>query len=93
MGWNTLTPGRPIRSYGIAAGEYVYFVHSYFCDAAPANVLATSDYGVVDLPAIVGQENLVAMQFHPEKSQLVGLRLIDNFVRWVRGGAFEVGAA
>ena len=93
MGWNTLTPrqSHPILD-GITAGEYVYFVHSYFCDAAAANVLATSDYGV-DLPAIVGRGNLVAMQFHPEKSQAVGLRLIDNFVRWVRGGAREAGAA
>jgi imidazole glycerol-phosphate synthase subunit HisH len=65
---------------GLADGEHVYFVHSYWCDAPPEVVLAETDYGV-RFPAIVGRGNVLGVQFHPEKSQAVGLRLMANFVR------------
>jgi len=83
MGWNRLRHRRehPLLS-GIAEGAHVYFVHSYYCEAAAELVLADTDYGV-DFPAIVAQKNVLGMQFHPEKSQAVGLSLLRNFVRLV----------
>lgn len=81
MGWNGL---RRVREHalldGIRDGAHVYFVHSYYCDAGADVVLATSDYGI-DFPAIVGRDNVLAVQFHPEKSQAIGLRMIENWVR------------
>jgi glutamine amidotransferase len=81
MGWNAL---RRVRAHplldGIRDGAHLYFVHSYYCEAGAEDVLATSDYEV-DFPAVVGRANVLAVQFHPEKSQAVGLRLIENWVR------------
>jgi glutamine amidotransferase len=68
---------------GFEEGAYVYFVHSYFCAAPPDVVIASSDYGV-DFAAIVGRGQVIGVQFHPEKSQAVGLRMIENFVRHCR---------
>lgn len=83
MGWNQLHPRQehPLLE-GIADGAHVYFVHSYFCDAPAEVTIATSDYGR-DFAAIVGRENVLGVQFHPEKSQQVGLRMVANFVRFV----------
>jgi len=90
MGWNELhrpsgSARHPRRDHplldGVAEGAHVYFVHSYFCDAAADVVLATTDYGTV-FPAVVGRGSVLGVQFHPEKSQAVGLRMIANFVRW-----------
>ena len=80
MGWNTLRARRahPLLD-GVADGAHVYFVHSYYCDAPDEVVVATSDYGG-DFAAIVGRDNVLGLQFHPEKSQAVGLRLVANFV-------------
>lgn len=83
MGWNQLSfrAEHPVLS-GIPAGAYAYFVHSYHLKAeAETDVLATTDYGEV-LTAIVGRENMIGTQFHPEKSQSTGLHLIGNFLRW-----------
>ncbi len=79
MGWNTLEPTRssPLLD-GLDAGDYVYFVHSYH--AAPSHaddVLATTTYGHA-FPAIVQRGNVFGVQFHPEKSQDVGLQLLRN---------------
>lgn len=83
MGWNQLVAQAPDPLLdGIRDGEHVYFVHSYYCDAAPADVLAWSDYGV-RFPAVVRRGSVLGMQFHPEKSQGVGLRLVANFVKHV----------
>ena len=83
MGWNELHPRRPHPLLdGIPDGAHVYFVHSYFCDAAPEVTIASSDYGR-DFAAIVGREHVLGVQFHPEKSQEVGLRMVANFVRFV----------
>jgi glutamine amidotransferase len=83
MGWNELHPHRkhPLLE-GIDVGAHVYFVHSYFCDAATEVTIASSDYGR-DFAAIVGRERVLGVQFHPEKSQQVGLRMVANFVRLV----------
>ena len=84
MGWNDLcltAPGHPLFD-GIAAGSHAYFVHSYgFACAEPAHVLATVEYGGA-VTAVVGRDNMVGTQFHPEKSQATGLRLITNFLTW-----------
>lgn len=83
MGWNDLiidTP-HPVLA-GIETGEHAYFVHSYAMDVAnPAERLAHVDYAG-DITAIVGRDNIIGMQFHPEKSQDAGLRMIGNFLRW-----------
>ncbi len=84
MGWNELQisgPAHPVFD-GIAEGAHVYFVHSYgFRPKNPGHVLATVDYGGETIAAI-GRDNMVGTQFHPEKSQAVGLKLIANFLRW-----------
>lgn len=86
MGWNTLTVTRPHALLaGIPTGEtglHAYFVHSFHLHAAePDLIIATTDYGG-PLAAIVGRDNIVGTQFHPEKSQKLGLSLIGNFLRW-----------
>jgi imidazole glycerol-phosphate synthase subunit HisH len=83
MGWNELEFCRahPLVE-GLAAGAHAYFVHSYhFRLADPANLVAATDYGG-RLAALVGRDNIAGTQFHPEKSQETGLRLIGNFLRW-----------
>ena len=84
MGWNELEPRAPEHPFfaGVAAGAHAYFVHSYgFAADDPATVLATVDYGG-PVTAVIGRANMLGCQFHPEKSQAVGLRLITNFLRW-----------
>lgn len=87
MGWNRLRQRRPHALFeGVADGAHVYFVHSYRCEAADDCVLATTEHGR-EFPAVVGRGSVWGLQFHPEKSQGVGLRLIENFVRLVEAGA------
>jgi imidazole glycerol-phosphate synthase subunit HisH len=83
MGWNELTGQRahPLLA-GLDAGAHAYFVHSYhFRLGNDADLLAVADYGG-PFAALVGRGNLAGTQFHPEKSQEAGLRLIGNFLRW-----------
>ncbi|MFN4158852.1 MAG: imidazole glycerol phosphate synthase subunit HisH [Gemmobacter sp.] len=83
MGWNDLVVDRahPVLA-GIATGDHAYFVHSYHLGVAEAvDLIAHVDYGG-PVTAIVGRGNMVGTQFHPEKSQATGLRLIGNFLRW-----------
>jgi len=82
MGWNQLhMKQRNGLTNGIAESSFVYFVHSYYPQpASPDIVLATTDYEI-EFPAIVHTKNIWATQFHPEKSQHVGERLLDNFAR------------
>ena len=81
IGWNQLHVKRPDPLLeGISEGSFVYFVHSYYAEAEEAgDVLATTDYGL-EFTAIARKSNVWATQFHPEKSQEVGLRLLRNFV-------------
>ncbi|WP_262029373.1 imidazole glycerol phosphate synthase subunit HisH [Microvirga sp. Mcv34] len=86
MGWNTLNVAKPHPLLeGIPTGPdglHAYFVHSYALSPAnPDDVVATTDYGG-PVTAIVGRDNIVGTQFHPEKSQALGLKLIANFLRW-----------
>jgi glutamine amidotransferase len=83
MGWNDLTIVKPHPLLdGIADGVDAYFVHSYqFKPADPKALLATTNYGGI-VTAAIGQDNIVGTQFHPEKSQAIGLRLLGNFLGW-----------
>jgi glutamine amidotransferase len=83
MGWTTLAArqAHPVLD-GVPDGSHVYFVHSYCCDAAAGDVVAVSDYGR-EFPAIVARGPVLGLQFHPEKSQGVGLRLLANVVAWI----------
>lgn len=83
MGWNDLVIDQPHPVLaGIETGQHAYFVHSYqFRMADPAQRLAHCDYGG-DITAIVGRDTIIGTQFHPEKSQATGLRLIANFLTW-----------
>ncbi len=83
IGWNEIEPKveHPLLA-GFGAGTHGYFVHGYhFRLARSADLVATTDYGG-PLAAIVGRDNIAGTQFHPEKSQEAGLRLIGNFLRW-----------
>lgn len=84
MGWNELeiaAAEHPLLA-GIEAGAHAYFVHSYAMRCAdPAHVLAAVDYGG-PVAAVIGRDNMAGTQFHPEKSQRMGLRLIANFLGW-----------
>ena len=82
MGWNQLHLKRSNHlTEGITESSFVYFVHSYYAEPGAADIiLATTDYEI-EFPAIVHAKNIWATQFHPEKSQNVGERLLDNFAR------------
>ena len=83
MGWNEIEPraSHPLLA-GLGAGAHASVVHSYhFRPAVPVDLVAVTDYGG-PLTAMIGRDNLVGTQFHPEKSQEAGLRLIGNFLRW-----------
>ncbi len=86
IGWNTVDLTRRHHLFdGIRTGRdglHAYFVHSYFLRTAnPADTIATTDYGG-RLTAVVARDNYAGTQFHPEKSQTLGLALIANFLRW-----------
>jgi imidazole glycerol-phosphate synthase subunit HisH len=82
MGWNQIHQARPTPLWrGLPDHSYAYFVHSYYCDAEdPQVVAATTDSGL-DFCSAVARDNLFAIQFHPEKSQDVGERILRNFCR------------
>ena len=84
MGWNDLKvlKKHPLLE-GIPSGEYFYFVHSYYGKpAAKSLTLASCKYGREDFSAVIGNEHVFATQFHPEKSQEAGLRILKNFIQW-----------
>ncbi|NTW71034.1 MAG: imidazole glycerol phosphate synthase subunit HisH [Eubacteriaceae bacterium] len=85
MGWNELHINKPhplIKN--IAEGEYVYFVHSYHLDPMYFDdVLLYTDYGV-KVPAVVCRDNIMGMQFHPEKSSETGIKLLKNFKELIK---------
>lgn len=98
VGWNRVWPNggpQPAGCHallaGISAGDHAYFVHSYYVlPGEPGDVLATTEYGVV-FASVVGRERIWGAQFHPEKSQAVGLRLLANFACLVAGREPEDG--
>lgn len=84
MGWSPVVQARPHPLWeGVPDGSWFYFVHSYY--AAPArgaDVLARADYAGLSFCAAAARDNLVATQFHPEKSHQAGLKLLENFLVW-----------
>ncbi len=83
MGWNDLVleGAHPVLD-GVSTGDHAYFVHSYhFNVTSPEHRLAHVDYAG-DITAIVARDTMIGMQFHPEKSQKTGLRMIANFLKW-----------
>ncbi len=81
MGWNTIRLRQPSPLFaGVADGNFVYFVHSYYCAAEnPADVAASCRYGDIEFCASLWRDNIMATQFHPEKSQTIGLTIFKNF--------------
>jgi len=92
MGWNTVTwRGTHPVIESIPDGSYFYFVHSFFAEPAEEElVLGATEYGV-EFASMVARGNVVATQFHPEKSGSLGLRLYENFTRWVQESVRTVG--
>jgi len=83
MGWNriTLKTDHPVFA-GLSPDDEFYFVHGYYPQPADAGqTIATTDYGIA-FPSVIGKNNLVATQFHPEKSGAPGLTLLKNFSNW-----------
>ena len=83
MGWNRViqTKKHPLWK-GITDGERFYFVHSYYADSRdPSQIAGQTEYGITFTSAAT-QDNLFAVQFHPEKSQRAGLTLLQNFINW-----------
>ena len=82
MGWNQIGKvGDPPPLKGIPDKSFFYFVHSYYVEPSDLSLVATkTDYGT-DFCSSIARENLFACQFHPEKSQANGLKLLENFVR------------
>ena len=82
VGWNEIRQRVPHPLFeGIKDGAFFYFVHSYYCEPAEGEVIVgEADYGVA-YASVVARENLCGVQFHPEKSQTAGLRLLSNFAR------------
>jgi glutamine amidotransferase len=83
MGWNQVHQSRPHPLWaGIPQDARFYFVHSYYADSEDRNVVTgVTEYGV-RFTSAAGRDNIFAVQFHPEKSQHAGLRLLENFVHW-----------
>ena len=84
MGWNTVDLMRDSSCLrGVPSGSYFYFIHSYYPEISDRSwIIGEVEYGMT-FPCIVGRGNIFAMQFHPEKSHTVGLKVIENFVRAV----------
>jgi glutamine amidotransferase len=86
MGWNSLTFPEPVHPImdGVAPGADVYFVHSYHAVCRePADAIAIGEHGG-PFTAALARDNVIGLQFHPEKSQRPGLTMLANFLRWIR---------
>ena len=79
MGWNEIKVVKNNPLLDGVDGAYVYFVHSYHLDNSPGYEIAISNYGDVSFPCAVNKGNLYGVQFHPEKSGEVGLKILKNF--------------
>ncbi len=83
MGWNSVTRVRDHPLWqGIERGSYFYFVHSYYIQPEDATLAAGTTRYAVEFASAIARDNLFAVQFHPEKSAGVGLKLLENFLRW-----------
>ncbi|MGD9099853.1 MAG: imidazole glycerol phosphate synthase subunit HisH [Anaerolineae bacterium] len=82
-GWNQIEPLSSPLFYDLPPGAWAYFNHAYYCQAQPEHVLARTDYGK-PFPSVVGRDQVYGIQFHPEKSQQMGLQILQNFVERVK---------
>jgi glutamine amidotransferase len=86
MGWNDVVLASEIEPHPVLVplvGQQAYFVHSYVCvPSEPKHILAACSYGAYPFAAAIGRDNIVGVQFHPEKSQRAGLALLEAFIRW-----------
>ena len=86
MGWNDVILSSQKNQHPVLAplaGQQVYYVHSYYCmPANPEHLLAACSYGDYPFAAAIGRDNMVAVQFHPEKSQRAGMALLEAFLQW-----------
>jgi len=88
MGWNQIRKqGEPRHLRGINDGAFVYFVHSYYVVPADASLTATTTGYGVEFTSAIARDNVFATQYHPEKSQTVGLKILENFGGIVAGTA------
>ena len=79
-GWNQILPTRPSPLLdGLPSRSYAYFNHSFYCDLAAEDTLAQTEYGITYC-SVLGRDHIFGVQFHPEKSQQIGLALLRNFV-------------
>lgn len=94
IGWNQIQLAQPTCPLfrGIADGSYVYFVHSFFPQPVDETIVATRTHYGIEFASAVWRDNVFATQFHPEKSQDVGLRLLYNFVDLVKRRSTPVGS-
>ena len=90
IGWNGLrfNAPHPISTY-LQLDDEMYFVHSYYADCPASEVIAYTQYGGVDIPAIVGRDNVVGCQFHPEKSSRIGSLVLKAFLEQIAAPAVE----
>jgi glutamine amidotransferase len=87
MGWNTITLRRKVPIFdGVEDGSFFYFVHSYYVVPDDASAIATTTGYGIEFASSIQKDNIIACQFHPEKSQEVGLRLLKNFGIWTGEG-------
>lgn len=93
MGWNQLDlkqPHHPVWA-NLPPHPWVYFVHSYYVDPKDPNIQsALVTHGTQTVTAAIGHQNLIATQFHPEKSSTLGLQILANFVQWVENGSAKI---
>ncbi len=88
IGWNRITKVREAPHLeGVASGSWVYFVHSYYVEPEDESFIATTTQYGIEFCSAVWRDNLFACQFHPEKSQAVGLKILANFRRLVKGAS------
>ena len=78
MGWNKNVVHQPHSAFSNVDDQYTYFVHSYYVDTDPEYIISTANYGIA-VPGIVERGRVYGMQFHPEKSGVVGLNLLRKF--------------
>lgn len=87
MGWNTISLCRNVPIFnGVGDGSFFYFVHSYYVAPEDTAVIATTTGYGIEFTSSIQKDNIFACQFHPEKSQVVGLRLLKNFGTWAGEG-------
>ena len=85
IGWESIRHNNSVLFDGIKQNSNFYFVHSYYLKNNSSDVVANYNYGGIKIPAVIKKENIIATQFHPEKSQDNGLKFLENFINSSNG--------